>query len=103
MAEYRRLTTDLVTPSELRRARDFQIGTFLMGLESSDAIAAHHGEDLLLRGRVVPVRETVSGIRAVTAEDLRRVARKVIREEALNLAGIGPGLREARFKKLLRL
>jgi predicted Zn-dependent peptidase len=103
LEEYQRLTTELVSPKELKRARDYQIGGFLMGQESSDAIAAHHGLNLLLRGKVVPVSETVAAIRAVTAEDIRRIARKVIREETLNLAAIGPNLKEAHFRKLLRL
>ena len=103
LEEYQRLTTELVSPKELKRARDYQIGGFLMGQESSDAIAAHHGLNLLLRGKVVPVSETVAAIRAVTAEDIRRIARKIIREETLNLAAIGPNLKEAHFRKLLRL
>lgn len=103
MREFSRLTEELVSPRELARARDYQIGGFLMGMESSAAIATHYGSSLLLRGRVVPVKETVASIRAVTAEDIRRVARMVIKEETLNLAGIGPGLTEAHFRKLLRL
>lgn len=103
MEEFTRLTTDLVTPRELKRARDYQIGLLLMGLESSDAIASHYASDLLLRGRVVPVKETVAAIRAVTAEDIRRVARQVIKNEGLNLAGLGPDLEAARMRKLLKL
>lgn len=103
MEEFKRVTTELISPKEMKRARDFQIGTFLMGLESSDAIATHNALDLVLRGRVVSPRETVAGIKAVTSEDIRRVARKVFRDANLNLAGIGPDLSEARFKKLLKL
>jgi predicted Zn-dependent peptidase len=103
MEEYARLATELVDVKELRRARDYQIGGFLMGLESSDALATHYGSSLLLRGRVVPVRETIAAVKAVTPEEIRRVARMVIREEALNLAGIGPGFSEAQFRKLLKL
>lgn len=103
MGEYARLADELVDAKELRRARDYQIGGFLMGLESSDAVATHHGTNLLLRGRVVPVRETLAAMRAVTPEDIRRVARSVIREDALNLAGIGPNFSDAQFRKLLKL
>lgn len=103
MDEFTRLTRELVSPRELARAKDYQIGMFLMGMESSHAIATHHASDLLLRGRVVPIRETVAAVRAVTAEDIRRVARSVVREDRLNLAGIGPDLDPARLRKLLRL
>ena len=103
LAEFGRLTDALVSPRELRRARDYRIGGLLMGLESSDAIAARHAADLMFRGRIVPVREEIGNMRAVTPEDIRRAARRVIRPEGLNLAAIGPDVREAHFRKLLRL
>jgi len=101
--EFVRLRDELIPAKELRRARDFQIGGIMMGLESSDAQATYNASSLLLRNRVVPVREKVAALRALTPEDLRRAARAVIREEGLNLAGVGPDLTTARFRKLLGL
>lgn len=98
-----RLTRELVPPREMRRARDYQIGTFLMGLESSDALASHYAHDVLLRGRVVPIRESIADMRAVTAEDVRRAARKFVHAEGLNLAGVGPDLDARAIRKLLEL
>lgn len=103
MAEFVRIADEPVSAKELARARDYQIGGLLMGLESSDAQAAHNASNVLLRGRLVPVRESVAALRSVTPEDLRRAARSVIREDRINLAGVGPDLDAARFRKLLRL
>lgn len=103
MEEFARVTDELVSAAEMRRARDYQIGGFLMGMESSDAIATHYAEDLLLSGRVYTIREVVAEMRAITADQVRRAARKVIRLERLNVAGIGPSLQEAQVRKLLRL
>jgi predicted Zn-dependent peptidase len=45
--------------------------------------------------------EVLSGIDAVTAEDVQRVAQDVIGSNGLNLALIGPFDDEERFQKLL--
>jgi len=39
----------------------------------------------------------------VTAEDIRRVAKDIFKDEGLNLAIIGPFQREEDFEKIVRL
>ena len=61
-----------------------------------------------LRGAVLEDRlrepdEVLAGYDAVTAEDVQRVARDIIREDNLNLALIGPFEEADRFEPLLAL
>jgi predicted Zn-dependent peptidase len=45
---------------------------------------------MLRYGRVIPVEQVVAEIEAVTRADVLRVAGRVLREDAMHLAVIGP-------------
>ena len=55
----------------------------------------------VLEGGATEPEEVLTGIDAVTAEDVQRVAQEVIGSSGLNLALIGPFDDEERFQKLL--
>ena len=54
-------------------------------------------------GRVRPLEEILKGIDTVSANDIQRVARDLLRTERLNLAIIGPHVHKEKFLSLLRL
>ena len=41
-------------------------------------------------GRVIPVEQVVAEVEAIHSEDVLRVARRILRPEAMHLAVIGP-------------
>ncbi|HWO93321.1 MAG TPA: pitrilysin family protein [Dehalococcoidia bacterium] len=89
LQECYRLVDEPVGEEELRKAKDFAIGNFRLGLETAMALGQRAGELLLLDGEIEPVEDVVARIRAVTPEDVQRVARRVIRPETAALSAVG--------------
>ena len=76
--------------------------------ELADVLSRGHRELLLfglrrevLEGAAIEPEELLSGLDAVTADDIQRVAQDVIGSHGLNLALVGPFDDEERFAKLL--
>ncbi|HPA19202.1 MAG TPA: pitrilysin family protein [Verrucomicrobiae bacterium] len=88
--ELSRLRLRTVTTRELRRAKDYAIGTLLLGLEGSAAQANWVAESLLAFGRMIQPDEFVRQMRAVSATDIRDVAHALLRPSRLSLALIAP-------------
>jgi predicted Zn-dependent peptidase len=88
--EIRRVLDKKVGAGELKRAKDYLLGTFRLGLEGTGSQMMFIGESLLNYGRVVRPEETIAGIQAVTAEDVRRVAADVFEPSRLTLALVVP-------------
>ena len=90
LQELAKLTHKNVAADELRRAKDYFIGQFLMGLEDTLDHLLWVGEKVLY-GEGIPDRtEITRSIEKVTAEDIRKVAREIFRTERINLSLIGP-------------
>ena len=90
LEEMARLTKEPVPAAELRKVKDHLLGTFLLGLETSDELAGFYGDQELLKGTILPPQEFAKRVERVTAEDLRSLAKDIFKEKALNLAIIGP-------------
>lgn len=101
--ELRMLRENLVTPKELERVKNNLAGNFILGLETSDALANFYGSQEIIEKNVVTPTEVVKKIQEVTAEELRDVARAVFRNENLNLALLGPLEKEHDVEKLLKI
>jgi len=90
LQELAKLKRKNVPADELRRAKDYFIGQFLMGLEDTLDHLLWVGEKVLY-GEGIPDRtEITRAIEKVTAEDVRQVAKEVFRTERINLSLIGP-------------
>lgn len=101
--ELRKLRDEGITEAELQHVKEQNKGGMLLGLETTGAVAWRNGSHMLRYGEVIPVEQVVAEIEAVTGEDVRRVAQRLIRADALNLAVIGPYDDEATFRSLLEL
>jgi len=88
--ELLRFTAEPVSEDELRRAKDFAIGSFRLGLETSRAIARRAGEELLQTGEIEPIEQVVAGLEAVTPVEIERVAQRLFQPERFVLAVVGP-------------
>ncbi len=100
--ECARMTKELISPQDLKRTKDHLLGSFLVGLDTSDEVANFYGGQEIMTGEVLAPEQIMKKIKAVTAEEVRRVAKSVFKNEKLNLAVIGPLKDEEMLRILLR-
>ena len=99
--ELLRFTAEPVSEDELRRAKDFAIGSFRLGLETSRAIARRAGEELLQTGEVEPIEQVVAGLEAVTPVEIERVAERLFQPERFVIAVVGPQADEEALARII--
>lgn len=90
LIEFKKTTQELVEEQELKKVKDYFTGNLMLGLESSDAIANYYGQQEILKKEIIEPAEFVKEIQAVTASEVRAIARKIFKNDRLNLALIGP-------------
>ena len=81
-----RLRDKPVGRRELRCAKDYLVGQLRLSLESTSNQMIWIGENLMSRGKFIPPDTTIEELEGVTAEQVQRVARAVIRRPRLSLA-----------------
>jgi predicted Zn-dependent peptidase len=90
LEELETLTAEPVGDEELQKAKDYTVGSFRLSLESTMALGQRAGESLLTLGEIEPIESVVAKLRAVTSEDVLRVASRVLRQEKAAVALVGP-------------
>jgi predicted Zn-dependent peptidase len=100
-AELKTIAAEPVPEDELRKAKNFAKGRFVLQIESPHGLIMYGLRREVLEGDVPEPEEVLAGIEAVTAEDVRRLAQELIDDKALRLAVIGPFDDADRFEKLL--
>jgi len=90
LAELRKLVDEPMPDEELQRTQDFAVGTFRLSLETPMSVGQRRGNQLLQDGAIEPPDVTVERMRAVTADDVRRVAARVIGPAQYAIAVVGP-------------
>jgi len=85
----------------MTKARDYTISSFRLSLETPMALAQRAGEQLLTMGEIESIETVVEKLAAVSAEDVMRVARRVLTLERTTLAVVGPDLDDERLLALL--
>jgi predicted Zn-dependent peptidase len=98
--ELRLLTEELVPEPELVKAKESRKGRRRLGLEGTSSLASWLCHQELLLGDVLNIDEIAAEIDAITAEDLLRVARRVL-SQPMRLAAIGPFPSDARFRQAI--
>jgi predicted Zn-dependent peptidase len=79
-----------VLPDELKRAKDYFLGQFLLGLEDTMDHMIWMGAGLISRDKTNTAEAVVKKIKAVTLEDMKRVAQEILDPKGLNISLIGP-------------
>ena len=102
MNELNDLKNNLIPADELSKVKEHLVGMMYLGLESSDDLADYYGMQEIMRREMLTPKEREKLVRAVTAEDIRNMARKIFIEKNLNLALVGPAKNEANLKSLLK-
>ena len=101
LSEYGRLKTELVSKSELKRAKDLLQGRLLLQMEATDNLANWYARQAILRDKIMTPVEFMKKINAITPIDLQKTAKKIFIDKGLNFAAIGR-FKEADFKKVLK-
>lgn len=102
LEELEKLVQEPVGDDELTKARDYTVGSFRLSLESPMSLGQRAGESLLTLGEIDPIETVVERLRAVTSEDLTRVARRLLRREKVALALVGPDVEEGALLEVLQ-
>ena len=90
LAELRTIREELVSPEELRRAKDHLKGSLMLSLESTSSRMSHLARQELYFTRHYSMDETLASIEKVTADDILRVARDMVRGDQLSATIVGP-------------
>ena len=100
-AELQRLVDEPMGDEELQRTKDYAAGSFRLSLETPMSLGQRRATQLLMDGSIEPPDVTVERIRAVTADDVRRVAKRVFGERRYSLAVVGPSADADRLDAIL--
>jgi predicted Zn-dependent peptidase len=90
MRELARLAQKPVPPAELRRARDYVIGTLDLSLENTENQMMWLGEQYLGYGKVEAPNKLKSDLARVTASEVRQVAKDFFQADRIALALVSP-------------
>lgn len=88
--EFARLRNEPVKISELKRAKDYTVGSARMSLERSTAQSSRLGYSVLFYGDVVDPETVHERLMQVTPEEIQRVAERSLRPERVTLSLVGP-------------
>jgi predicted Zn-dependent peptidase len=97
VAELRDLCDREVLPEELTRAKEFTKGRLRLELETTNGVAFWLTYQQLLLREIRTLEEELALVDAVTAEDIKRVARDVL-GGPIQMAVIGPFAKESAFR-----
>jgi predicted Zn-dependent peptidase len=82
---------DGVTETEVRVASGYLAGSTVLALEDPGSRMARIGESLVAVDRVPDVDDVLAGFRAVTPDDVTRVARRLLAAGPPTVAVLAPG------------
>lgn len=103
LVQYQLIKKVLVNSTELKRAKDMVKGRSAIQLESSDNVANWYAKQAVFHNKLISPEQFFKKIDEISAEDIRRVAKKIFKSEGLNLAIIGPFKDNKVFEKNLSL
>ncbi|HKM40538.1 MAG: M16 family metallopeptidase [Patescibacteria group bacterium] len=101
--EFSRLKIELVSPAELKKAKDLLSGRLVVSMETSDSFSSWYGHQFIDCAKFLSPAEALRQIKQVSALDIQKLAKKLFINESLNLALIGNIKDENSIKKALKL
>lgn len=102
IAEYKKVVDEDVPAKELNKAKSYLKGKMVLSLEDSEEFAHLLAKYELLHGAIKSPEEIMKMIDKVTVEDVRRIAKDVLKEENLKIAVIGPFGDEKHFESMMK-
>lgn len=101
VSEITRMRIELVSTAELFKQKEYMIGGMLMGLETSDAVASHFAQNVVLRLKLKTPRELEKEIRMITPDDILRVSKKYLKPEKFHVSLVGPVIPLVEIEKVI--
>ncbi len=101
LSECKKIINEPISDEEMKKVKDYICGSFMLGLETSDARAEYVAIDTILRGKITSPKEEIEKIQSVTIEQVKDIAKKIFVDEGLNLAIIGPYKDKGQFEEIL--
>jgi len=95
--------TDMIPESELSKAKELSKGHLLLRMEDSRNVAGWAGGQEILTQRILNINQVKSIVDAITAEELKQIARELIVASQLRLAVVGPITGDEPLEELLKL
>jgi predicted Zn-dependent peptidase len=95
-----KLRRDLLTADELKVIKDNLKGTILLSADNVESRMSSIAKNEMYFGEYMPVEDVCKRVDAVTPEDIRRVARKLLRLDRQSILVLGPKPSAALRKKL---
>jgi predicted Zn-dependent peptidase len=92
-----------VPEAELTKAKELAKGRLLLRMEDSRSVSGWAGGQEVLTGQIRSVDEVMSIIDAITAEELKELARELLVSSQLRLAVVGPVAQDEPLEELLKL
>jgi predicted Zn-dependent peptidase len=84
------LKTKGIRPAELKRAKEYTVGTSRMALERISTQNMRMGGSVLVHGKIIDPEDAHRRLRAVTEEEVLEVACEILTPERASVAVIGP-------------
>jgi predicted Zn-dependent peptidase len=101
LEELAKIRDDGVTDEELYKAKELSKGRLLLRMEDTRSVSGWLGGQEMLQGHIKTPDEVVALVEAVTPDDMRRVAKKILHPKTMTMAVVGPFRSDKRFAKLL--
>ena len=94
---------NLISEEELKKVKNYLIGNLFASVETSSAKAQFYGLEEMLERKLRTPKEYANEIQAVSANDIKRVAKNIFKTQKVNLSLIGPFTKkhEKEFNKIL--
>ena len=102
LGHLRRLRDHLVPAGELAKTREFLKGGLLLGLEDTAEIATGLAGQAVHRDVILTAADLLGHVEAVRAEDIRRVAGRLVTPANIHLAIVGPIDTPEPFEQLIK-
>jgi predicted Zn-dependent peptidase len=97
------LRDEPVPEAELVKAKEMGKGRLMLRMEDTRSVAGWMGGQELLTNQIFTLDEVIEKVDAVTAGDIRNVARKLFLTSKINFALVGPMRSTGKLEKLLKL
>ena len=99
--ECKRLKKEIVSAEELKKVKDYLIGTMFLSLETSDSLADLYGHQEIMRKKLKTPDDIRAQVESVDASAVRALANELFVAKHLNFALVGRFKDESEFLKLL--
>lgn len=101
LEEFKKLKEEKVDGKELRKAKEYLKGNFLLSMDDCENVASWLGEQALFDKEIKTPEEKIKELEKVTPEQIQKLAQKLFVKDKLNLALIGPFKEKKPFEDIL--